>query len=106
MTREPEWTDYDRARVLALMKWEAGRCSSCGNYDSLVALPKDLRHVTWDQHSGRKYEVHQLRCLACGAAEIVKRDWAAKHEKDVPIPGQYADGDGRKFIAQPLTEEV
>lgn len=88
------------------MEWEAGQCPSCGNYDTLVPLKSDLRHVTWGQHEGRKFEVLQYRCLACGAADLVKRDWSTAHEKDKPVPGHYAEADGRMFIAHPLTEEV
>lgn len=105
VTREAEWDDYARSQVMALATWEAGRCSSCGNYDCLVPLKADLRHVTWGQHDGRKFAVEQYRCLACGAADIIKRDWLARHEKDEPKPGQFAAADGRQFRARPLTEE-
>lgn len=89
---------------MALMAWEARKCPNCGNYDTLIALPRDRRFVTWDQHGGRVMDVQQYRCLACGAADLIRRDWAEKHKDDKPIPGQYLDGDGRIFVAQPLTD--
>ena len=106
VTREPEFDDYTRARIMALMAWESKKCPNCGNYDSLVELTRDLRDVTWAMHGGRVFQVHQYRCLACGAADIVRRDFTERHKDDKPIPGQYADGDGRMFIARPLTEEA
>lgn len=84
---------------------EARQCPNCRNYDSLVELPRDLRHVTWPEHNGRKFEVAQYRCLACGAADLIKRDWATKHEDEKPIAGQAATFDGRMFVTRPLTEE-
>lgn len=90
---------------MALSAWEAMRCPSCHNYDSMVELDKDARHVTWDEHGGQKFVVSQYRCLACGAADLIKRDWLAKHENTKPLAGQAAPGDGRMFITRPLNEE-
>lgn len=104
MTREPEFDDYTRARVLALMAWEAKRCPTCQNYDCLVPLGSDLRLVTWDNHGGRQYEVAQYRCLACGAADIIRRDWFTAHEKDEAETGRFIPADGRMFIARPAEE--
>lgn len=91
---------------MALMTWESKQCPNCKNYDSLVELPRDLRHVTWGQHGGKVFEVRQYRCMACGAADIIRRDFHEQHKDDKPVMGQYADGDGRIFIARPLTEEA
>lgn len=87
------------------MAWEAGKCPNCGNFDSLVPLPTDLRHVTWEQHDGRKVEVIQYRCIACGAADLIRRDWMKDHEKDEPSKGHFAEIDGRMFVPRLLTEE-
>lgn len=102
VTREPEWDDYTRSRVLALAAWEARRCSSCGNYESMVPLKSDLRHVTWPD--GQVFAVEQYRCLACGSADLIKRDWQTAHEKDKPTTGQHAAGDGRMFVARPVDD--
>ena len=88
------------------MAWEAGKCPTCGNYDSLVPLPSATRLVTWAQHGGAEFEVRQYRCLACGARDIIQRDFAEKHKDDKPQPGHFAEADGRMFIAQPNTEEA
>lgn len=104
--REPEYDDYTRSRVMALLAWEAGRCPKCRSYDSLVPLPKELRHVTWEEHNGRKVEVAQVLCVVCGAADLVQRMWSERHAKDKPIPGQAAPADGRQFVAYPADEEV
>ena len=88
------------------MAWEAGRCPTCHNYDCLIELPRDERLVTWDNHDGQKFDVVQYRCLACGAADIIKRDFTEKHKDEKPQPGQFAAGDGRMFVARPHTEEA
>ena len=103
VTREPEFDDYTRSRILALAAWEARRCSTCGNYESLVPLKTDLRHVTWPD--GEVFAVDQYRCLACGSAEIIKRDYQSDHEKDKPTRGQFAAGDGRMFVARPVVSD-
>ena len=103
VTREPEFDDYTRSRILALAAWEARRCSTCGNYESLVPLKTDLRHVTWPD--GEVFAVDQYRCLACGSAEIIKRDAAKAHEKDKAITGQFAWADGRMFVARPVVSD-
>lgn len=90
---------------MALQVWEARRCPTCHNYDSLVLLPDDTRHVTWDEHGGRKFEVAQYRCLACASSDLVKRDWNTAHEKDKPTTGSYSPGDGRMFVAKPAEED-
>lgn len=103
--RKSEWNDYTRDRVYALMAYEAQQCPGCGNYDTLVPLDKDLKHVTWTQHDGRKIEVRQMRCVACGAADLVKRDAAERHKDDKPATGRAAWADGRMFATRPLTDE-
>lgn len=86
------------------MAWESHQCPNCSNQDSIVQLdePGSLLHVTWED--GRKFEVAQYRCLSCGAADLVKRDWSAKHEKDKSITGTAMPADGRLFITRPAEE--
>lgn len=85
--------------------WEAGRCPSCGNYDTLVPLPRATRHVFWAEHDNRNIEVAQMRCVTCGAMDILRRDFNAKHEKDKAIPGTAIAADGHMFSARPLPKE-
>lgn len=71
------------------------RCQSCGQIDTLVPIGTETRDVTWP--NGDVYQVTQSRCLACGAREIISRDWAKKHEKDEAITGRYMEADGRQI---------
>lgn len=106
VTREPEWDDKGRARAFALEVWEAKKCPQCGNYDTLLELPRARRFVTWHNHGGRVMDVRQYRCLACGAVDSVRRDWDKRNRKRPDPPeGQYAESDGRIFAAQPLDDE-
>lgn len=91
---------------MAFETYEASRCPNCHNYDCLVPLKRDTRHVTWEEHDSRKFEVVQYRCLACGAGALIERDWRAQHEKDKPVTGQASPADGRLFVTRPLTEEA
>lgn len=85
--------------------WEGGKCPQCGNYGVLIELPRDRRHVTWEDHDGRVMDVRQYRCLACAAVDLIRRDWHKKHESEKPQAGRAAAGDGRIFAAQPLDDE-
>lgn len=105
VTRESEWDDYARSLAMALDVFEATRCPSCHNWDALVPLKASLRHVTWEQHDGRKVEVAQYRCIYCGAADLIKRDDHKRHEKDQPAAGTAGWADGRMFVARPPTTE-
>jgi len=87
---------------MAYLLWESRRCPTCKNYDSIVEFGPALRDVTWEEHGNRVYRVHQYRCLACGASDLIQRDWMRKHEKDEPLAGQSAAADGRMFAARPL----
>lgn len=91
---------------MALALWEAGRCPTCLNYDCLVPLSREKRIVTWENHGGEKFIVEPYRCLACGAADLVRRDWNTKHEDDKPTPGSYMEADGRMFIASPVDDDT
>lgn len=97
--RDSGWDDRARADALALLAWERTRCPTCGQIDTLVELPADVRHVTWTQHDNRIAEVRQYRCITCGAQDLQKRDFAKKHEKTEPRPGEFIASDGRVFIA-------
>lgn len=87
------------------MAWEGKQCPNCKNYDSLVPLPLARRHVTWPQHGNKMWDVVQYRCLACGAADIIRRDFYEQHKDDKPVPGQFTEADGRMFVARPPDPE-
>lgn len=89
---------------MALASWDAGRCPNCGNYDVLVPLKANLRDVTWEEHGGRMVAVAQYRCIACGAADLIRRDFNARHENQKPQPGVASPSDGRMFVARPIDE--
>lgn len=89
---------------MALVAYEGQQCPSCGNYQTLVELPKDLRRVAWAEHGGREFEVGQYRCLACASADAVKRAWSERHKDDKPPAGQAAAGDGLMFMARPAID--
>lgn len=105
VTRESEWDDYTRSRVLALAAYEGQQCPNCGNYMTLVDLPANLLHVRWAEHDNRKFAVGQYRCLACASADTVKRSWSERHGDEKPQPGQAAAGDGLMFMARPIDDE-
>lgn len=114
VTREPEYDDYTRSRLLALDTWESDRCPTCGCYDVLVRVKTESkghrkvttdRNVRWAEHDNRAFRVEQFRCLACGAVAAVERDWNKDHENDPPAKGRVAPGDGRIFLARPLDED-
>lgn len=86
------------------MAYEGHQCPNCGNYMTLVDLPKSLRHVRWAEHGNQRIEVGQYRCLACASADAVKRAWSEKHAEDKPVAGQAAAGDGLMFMARPVIE--
>lgn len=87
------------------MAYEANCCPKCGQYDTLVELPREKRHVTWAEHDGRVIEVDQYRCLSCGASDLIQRDTSRRHEKHEPQPGQASPMDGRMFSAAPIADE-
>lgn len=64
-----------------------------------------LRHVRWEEHDDRKVEIAQYRCIYCGAADLIRRDWNTRHEKDKPKLGVASPADGRVFVARPPTKE-
>lgn len=91
---------------MALLAYEARKCPTCGNYDTIVAAdPPETgpARVTWPD--GRSMDVRQWRCLACGSVDLVRRDYMATHEKDPTMPGHAAHGDGRLFSAKPAEGE-
>lgn len=87
------------------MAWEAGQCPSCLNWDALEPLPQATRDVTWEEHGGRVARVHQYRCIYCGAADLIRRDFHKAHEKDESTPGHASPSDGRIFVARPPEED-
>lgn len=64
-TREPEWTEQDRAEMLALAVYRAGLCpNGCG---------QPLAESTSHYEVGPDYETHRTTCRACAALLEVRR---------------------------------
>lgn len=106
MRRGSEWTPRAQSRALALGSFESGKCPGCGNYETLVPLPKSELLVTWDEHGGRKVTVRQFRCVTCASASIVQRDFAERYKDHKPVAGHASPSDGRMFAAIPAREEA
>lgn len=68
-----------------------------------MPIPTAQRVVTWED--GQQVEVNQIRCLVCGATDLLKRDFRKRHEKHEPVIGQASPGDGRMFVGRQLTQE-
>jgi hypothetical protein len=67
--REPEWTDQDRAEVLALALYRATRCPcGCGN---------DVRETTASRGT-YTWRPRKLRCLARDALAIAQEEHSKK----------------------------
>lgn len=104
VTREPEYDDFSRSQIFALMAWESRICPSCRNFDTLVPAGKDERTaITPD---GRVFEVQMHRCLACGVEELVRREWREVHKDDRPSDTGALASDGLLFIARPEKEDT
>lgn len=101
--REPEYDDYSRSSILALMAWESRCCPKCGNYMSIVPQGNADRHVT--TADGRTFEVQLHRCLPCGLEEVVRREWHDSQKNAPAIPGGALASDGLIFISRPQEEE-
>lgn len=85
--REPEWSEEDRARVLAFVEWERGFCPcGCG-----------IR-IEDAYNPDQAFMVHDAKCRARVALEKVKRADKAKAEKASPN-GKLPEGwdDGRRY---------
>lgn len=109
VTRESEWDDYTRSRVMALVAYESQLCPSCKSFGTLEPVDEPAFPVRWDKYDGRRIEVKKFRCLACASSSAVQRWWAEEQSKkqgDAKLPaGQVAPGDGLMFAATPLFEE-
>lgn len=59
-TREPEWSDDDRAVVLAYLEYEGQICSGCGGW---------LAETTSPENAGKYVASAPYRCHRCDAIE-------------------------------------
>lgn len=95
--REPEWTDEDRAQLLALAVYEAGICS-CGFHESLTSDKSNY------------FQPEHRVCPVCAAADKWSRitadadQQAAKARGDKAPPSLTHPEDGRKLYVRRLTE--
>lgn len=53
----PEWTEEDRALLLALVAYEATLCPGCGQ----------PQHLAWHAHTQEEWDAGALVCHACTA---------------------------------------
>lgn len=103
VTREPEYDDNTRSRLMALVAWDARCCTTCGNYDSLD--PQGATGHTVTAPDGRVFEVEIYRCITCGVEQWARRQWGEEHKNDKPNATGNLAADGLNWVAQPRTEE-
>lgn len=77
-TTEPEWTDQDRAEILALAEYRDSLCDCCG-------LPKAMVWV--HERDAPKFVVSKFPCQA---RKVLNISQAAYFGKDQPTPSQQA----------------
>lgn len=102
--REPEYDDFTRSEILALMAWESNVCPKCGNYDSMRPAGKASQHAIGP--NGETFEVQFHRCSACGLEELVRREFNDAHKDDHPNASGALASDGLIFIARPHEEDI
>lgn len=103
VTKEPEYDDFTRSQVLAMLAWESYCCPKCGNYDSM--RPAGKAGPTVDGPHGETFEVQLHRCDSCGLEEMVRRQWHEAHKDDKPNFSGALASDGLIFIARPQEED-
>lgn len=88
MTREPEWDDHERDKLLAWSLYQSQLCD-CGLHQSIADEDPDVEMVP-------------RVCPVCAGIEVQKRIVAAADEReteahgaDGPPPGALRDSDGR-----------
>ena len=74
-TREPRWTDLDRAYVRALLEYRADTCSSCGHQMSECQDPK----------TARSWQVIQHICQPSLVAQVVSEQVHEEGKRGVMI---------------------
>lgn len=99
VTREPEWDDFSRERVEALMALDHRTCPSCQNYMTLD--PQGPTSWTVTAPDGRKFVIEALRCVTCGLEEMARRQWGDQHKDDKPNASGALASDGLMLVAQP-----
>jgi hypothetical protein len=79
-SREPEWTEQDRAEMLALALYRQGLCPKCGN-------PVD--DCTSEETLGPEFAVSYSTCRASRAVLERQRAISDNGKKDVPNAPAY-----------------
>lgn len=98
MTREPEWDDEQRDRMLALADYEAGICSGCGWHHDLIHEP------------GAGFKIDLDTCPVCAQVAQYGR-WQEELDKENDRRIGETDAreprptDGRKVRLQHLTPQ-
>lgn len=73
-TREPEWTELDRAELLALAEYRADLCpGGCGQ-----SLAESTSHF----EVGPEYDSRQTACRACAELSTARRVAADRNQGD------------------------
>jgi hypothetical protein len=103
VTREPEWDDYGRAEIYALIAYESGQCPRCGNYDVLVPQPKATDR-TAEAPDGRQFDAAAYRCVSCALKDLAERVWRQSNQGAGEPNGPHPS-DGLMFVARPRREE-
>lgn len=79
-TREPEWTDQDRAEQLALAQYRAGLCpNGCG---------QPLTESTTHADHGPDYDAVATTCRACASLLEAKRAVADGKQSNPDAPAR------------------
>jgi hypothetical protein len=76
-TREPEWTDQDRAEALALAMWRSALCPG--------GCRQPLDESTSHYDKGPSYEAKSMTCRACAELQVSQR---AKAERSANEDGR------------------
>lgn len=96
MTREPEWDDQQRERMLQLAEYEAGVCPDCGTHHE---MRDPERHF---------YQMETPICSVCAGIERTQRmlteqdDENGKRLRDQAV-SEPRPSDGRKLNARLLS---
>lgn len=74
-TREPRWTEQDRAELIALALYRESLCPRCGR-------PLDV--CTSDEETGPQFEVSESTCRSALAIAEVKNKLSDHGKKPIP----------------------
>lgn len=97
VTREAEWDDYERNRMLALAIWEAG-LSPCGHHSSLTSDKSNL------------FVIEEQTCSVCASLDRYRRIQEERDKRSLKQLGEKPaahvphPGDGRRTFVRQLSD--